>query len=127
MNTSTITIGANTKHTVSIMFSVGNGTILNISLSCGINKTTNINAAETTIASIKIQLLNIPLVNIDFLLFLTLNTWTSSESESTMKAIVCAIDTLTCSEVNPYISGTFFVFKPTINAANVRKPIMQPW
>ena len=74
LNNSTIASGASTNNIVSIIFPRGNTGILNICLSDGINNITNINAADTAIASINLLLLNIPVLNIDFLLFLILNT-----------------------------------------------------
>ena len=46
------------------------------------------NAKDIIIAPISFMLSNIPVLNIDFLLFLTLNTCTSSESANTINAIV---------------------------------------
>ena len=46
--------------------------MLNIFLSGSTNKITNINAAEASVANINFELLNIPVLNIDCLLFLTL-------------------------------------------------------
>ena len=75
LNISTITIGANTKQTSSTIFSVGKTGMLNISLNPGIHKITNTRSADITTAPINFILLNIPVLNIDFLLFLTLNKW----------------------------------------------------
>lgn len=50
LNISTITIGANTKPTVSIIFDVGNTGILNTCLNSGINNIINTNAAAIAIA-----------------------------------------------------------------------------
>ena len=50
-----------------------------ISLSGGINSIASTKHAETKSAKIRILLLNIPVLKIDFLLFLILNTCTSSD------------------------------------------------
>ena len=83
LNSSTITIGANTNNTISNMCSTGNNTKPNISLKPGVNNIININDAEPNVANINLLLLNIPVLNIDFLLLLTLYTCTSSESAKT--------------------------------------------
>ena len=88
LNISTITIGLNTNNTTSRIFSAGNNTMPNNSLSGGINKITNIKAAETSVASISLELLNIPVLKIDSLLFLTLYTCTNFYKANTQDAIV---------------------------------------
>ena len=82
LNISTIKIGAKHKPTNSKIFSFGKIGILNAVLNPGINNTISINAADNKIAPINFALSNIPVLNIDFLLFLTLNTCTSSENAS---------------------------------------------
>ena len=69
-NNSTINTGANTNPTTSNTCSVGNNTKLNISLNAGTNNIINIKAADPSEASINLLLLNIPVLNIDFLLFM---------------------------------------------------------
>ena len=86
LNISTTTIGINTSITVSKMFIAGNTGILNIFLNAGTNNTISISPADTAVASISLLLLNIPVLNIDFLLFLILNTCTNSESAKTVNA-----------------------------------------
>ena len=125
LNISTITIGASTKHISSIMFSVGNTGILNISLNPGINNITNINAADIIIAPINFIFLNIPVLNIDFLLSLTLNTCTNSDNASVTNAIVCPTSIFDWSNVKVPI-GSFVVASPIINAASVSPPIIIP-
>lgn len=87
LNISTITNGANTKTITSITFPIGSIGILNICLNAGINSIINISNADTAIASNNFLLLVIPVLNIDFLLFLILNTCTSSDSANTVNAI----------------------------------------
>ena len=82
------------------MFIAGNTGILNIFLNAGTNNTISISPADTAVASISLLLLNIPVLNIDFLLFLILNTCTNSESAKTVNAIACPISTLTSSADN---------------------------
>ena len=74
LNISTITSGAKQSATNSKMFSVGKTGNLNISLNCGINNTISINPADAKIANISFPLLKGFVLNIDFLLFLILNT-----------------------------------------------------
>ena len=88
LNISTIKIGENTNSTTSSMFSTGKAAMLNIVLSGGISSITNISAADASVAQIRVLLLNIPVLNIDSLLFLTLYTCTSCDSASTQNAIV---------------------------------------
>lgn len=88
LNISTITTGVNINATSSKIFCVGKCGILNTSLKNGIPKIININAAEATTANNNFLLLAIPVLNIDFLLSLTLNTCTNSESAKVTKAIV---------------------------------------
>ena len=87
LNISTITIGANIKQTNSNMFCVGNIGILNMFLNGSINNITNINAADAIIAHTSFLLLNTFVLNIDFLLSLTLNTCTSSDKASVTNAL----------------------------------------
>lgn len=87
LNISTIANGANTKTITSITFPIGSIGILNICLSAGINSIINISSRDAPIASNNFLLLVIPVLNIDFLLFLILNTCTSSDNANTVNAI----------------------------------------
>ena len=99
--------------------------MLNISLNPGTNKITNISAAEASIAQISLLLLNTLLLNNDFLLFLTLNTCTSSDSASVTNAIVCPTSIFDSSRLKSPI-GSCVVPSPIINAASVNPPIIIP-
>ena len=74
---------------------IGNIGILNICLNPGINNIISISAADNAIAPSNTLLLNGCVLNIDFLLFLILNTCTSSEKASVTNAIVWPISTFT--------------------------------
>ena len=88
LNISTIMIGDSTSKISSMIFWVGSIGILNISLKPGITSITIISIADITTAPISFMLLNIFVLNMDFLLFRILNTCTSSESASVTNAIV---------------------------------------
>lgn len=88
LNNSTMTIGANTRHITSSIFSTGNAQMLNICLKAGINNIVSINAAEMAIAPSKVLLLNGFVLKIELLLSLILNTCTSCDSAKTENAIV---------------------------------------
>ena len=126
LNNSTITSGASISITSSIIFAVGRTGILNIVLKPGIARITIINSADAPTANNNFLLFNIPVLNTDNLLFLTLNTCTSSESASVTNAIVCPTSILDSSNVKPSIASVV-VAKPIINAPSVRSPIIIPW
>ena len=107
------------------MFCVGNIGMLNMFLNGSINNITNINAADAIIAHTSFLLLNTFVLNIDFLLSLTLTTCTSSDKASVTNAIVCPTSILDCSSVNPFI-GSFVVASPIAYAASVSNPIIIP-
>ena len=85
LNNSTIISGAITNPINSKTFCVGKCGILNTSLRNGTPKIININAADAITARINFLLPAIPVLNIETLLFLTLNTCTSSESAKSYK------------------------------------------
>lgn len=87
LNISTITIGENTKAIISNIFPIGNIGILNICLNDGTTKITSIKIADAPTAINNFEFPNIPVLNIDFLLFLILNTWTNSDNARTVNAI----------------------------------------
>ena len=88
LNISTITSGANTNPIISSTLFIGKTGILNMCLNAGINSIINISIAEIVIAPSNTLLLNGCVFNIDFLLFLILNTCTSSENAKVTNAIV---------------------------------------
>ena len=88
LNISTINIGANIKQINSSIFSVGSTGILNIVLKAGTANITIIKAADANIANNSLLLLNTFVLNIDYLLSLTLNTCTNSDKASVINAIV---------------------------------------
>ena len=71
---STITIGARTNPIVSNIFSTGKTGMLNIVLNAGTASIIIINKAEIPIAPNNVLFPPIPVLNIDFSLFLILNT-----------------------------------------------------
>lgn len=88
LNNSTIINGISDNITISNTFPTGNTGILNMCLKAGISNIINISAADASTAKINCLLLNIPVLNIDVLLSLTLNTCTSCENANTQNAIV---------------------------------------
>ena len=60
-------------------------------LNSGISNIINTSAADIRTAPINFLLLNIFVLNIDFLLFLTLNTCVSSDNANVINAIVCPV------------------------------------
>ena len=100
--------------------------MLKIFLNAGTSNIISIKAAEAIVASISLLLLNIFVLNIDFLLSLTLNTCTNSDKASVANAIVCPTSIFDCSSDSPSI-GVFVVANPIINAPNVKRPIITPW
>ena len=76
-------IGERTNNIISNICSVGNNTILKISLKCEVNSIINISKADTICASMSFELLNGFDLNIDLWLFLILNMCTSSDNAST--------------------------------------------
>ena len=95
-------------------------------LNSGISNIINTSAADIRTAPINFLLLNIFVLNIDFLLFLTLNTCVSSDNANVINAIVCPTSILDCSNVKSPI-GSVVVPNPIINAAKVSPPIIIPW
>ena len=84
------------------------------------------NSMRSYILGMVFLLLNIFVLNIDFLLFLTLNTCVSSDNANVINAIVCPTSILDCSNVKSPI-GSVVVPNPIINAAKVSPPIIIPW
>ena len=127
LNISTIITGAITSSIVSTIFCTGNIGMLNIVLNAGIANITIISKLDIPIAPNNCLFPPIPVLKIDSLLFLILNTCISSENAKTMKVIVWPISTFTCSGLKPSITGTSLVEIPITNAVSESNPIIIPW
>lgn len=96
-------------------------------LNSGISNIINTSAADIRTAPINFLLLNIFVLNIDFLLFHYLKIRVlCSDNANVINAIVCPTSILDCSNVKSPI-GSVVVPNPIINAAKVSPPIIIPW